>query len=57
MQGPMAGAQVVGLRREWRRRSKVMLIASDRWAEVGSHEASEAMVGRGCHHFKFNRKS
>ena len=53
----MAGGQVVDLRRGWRRRSEVMLIASDRWAEVGSHEASEAMVGHGCHHFKFNRKS
>lgn len=35
----------------------MMLIASDMWAEVGSHEASEAMVGRGCLPFKFNRKS
>ena len=35
----------------------MMLIASDGWAEVGSHEASEAVVGCGCHPFKFNRKS
>ena len=47
MQGPCGRWAGGGFETRVEERSKVPLITSDRWAEVGSHGASEATVGCG----------